>query len=94
MRERRLRQYLRSFKQRMGWIRISLGAAYYCEEVNMEPDDLEPKFKITKPKNLEVLSIQALHEYILELEEEINRAREEISAKEIAREGAEAIFER
>lgn len=58
----------------------------------MEPDDLEPRKKRPEVKNLEVRSVEALHEYIAELEAEIARARAEIAAKEKARSGAEQIF--
>ena len=54
-----------------------------------EPD--QPKKK-TEPKNLEELSIEALGEYIEELEAEIVRVRETIQEKEQARNGAESFF--
>ena len=40
------------------------------------------------------MSIEALYDYISELENEIHRTREEISAKEVAREGAEKVFKK
>ena len=58
----------------------------------MDPEDLEPKTKKPAPKNLEVMSIEALHEYVAELEAEIARVREMIAAKEKARVGAETLF--
>jgi len=58
----------------------------------MEWKDLEPQTEKPKPKNLEVMSIEALGEYIEELEAEIARVREMIAAKEIARDGAESVF--
>ncbi|MBP11785.1 MAG: DUF1192 domain-containing protein [Acidiferrobacteraceae bacterium] len=54
-----------------------------------EPD--QPKKK-TERKNLEELSIEALGEYIEELEAEIVRVREMIQEKEQARNGAESFF--
>jgi uncharacterized small protein (DUF1192 family) len=60
----------------------------------MDPEDLEPKTKKPAPKNLEVMSIEALHEYVAELEAEIARVREMIAAKEKARVGAETLFRR
>ncbi len=60
----------------------------------MEPEDLEPRTKKPVPKNLEVMSIEALHEYIAELEAEIARVREAIGGKEKARMGAETLFRR
>ena len=60
----------------------------------MDLNDLEPKNVKPKPINLEVMSVEALYDYIRELEDEINRTRNEISAKEIAREGAEKVFKK
>ncbi len=60
----------------------------------MDMDDLELLKKKTKPMNLEIMSLDALREYILELEAEISRARTEIAAKEIARQGAEEVFKK
>jgi uncharacterized small protein (DUF1192 family) len=40
------------------------------------------------------MSIEALHEYVGELEAEIARVRETIAAKEKARVGAETLFRR
>ena len=60
----------------------------------MDLNDLEPKNVKPKPINLEVMSIEALYDYIGELEDEIKRARDEISAKEVARKGAENVFKK
>lgn len=60
----------------------------------MSFDDLEPQKKKPVLKNLEELSIEALHEYIAEMETEIERVRESIKAKEAARQGAEAFFKK
>ncbi len=60
----------------------------------MDAEDLEPQHKKQKPPpvNLEVLSIEALGEYIEELEAEIERVRAAITQKESARAGAETFF--
>ena len=58
----------------------------------MDLDDLEPRNKKPPPKNLDEMSIEALNDYIAELEGEIARVRGAISAKEAARAGAEAVF--
>ena len=58
----------------------------------MDTDDLEPPKKIEKPIDMEIMSIEALGEYIAGLELEIQRAREQINAKEKARRGAEPVF--
>ncbi len=60
----------------------------------MDMDDLLPTKKQPPKKNLEELSIEALNDYIAELEEEIARARDEIKKKEAARQGAEAFFKK
>jgi len=60
----------------------------------METDDLEPQQKKPALKNLEVMSIEALNDYIGELEGEIARAREMIASKEDARAGAETFFKK
>lgn len=58
----------------------------------MDENDLEPKTKKPDIKNLEVLSVEALEEYIGDLEAEIERVREEIKRKNSARSAAESVF--
>jgi len=58
----------------------------------MDLDELEPVKKPQAKKDLEVMSIEALGEYIEELEGEIARVREAIAQKEKARLGAESVF--
>ena len=58
----------------------------------MDTGDLEPVAKKPDLKNLEVMSIEALGEYIARLEGEIERTRAEIALKEKARDGAESVF--
>ncbi len=58
----------------------------------MEEDDLAPRAEKPGPKKLGLMSIEALHEYIAELEAEIARAGEMIAEKEAARASAEAVF--
>jgi uncharacterized small protein (DUF1192 family) len=58
----------------------------------MDTDDLEPPKKKAEIKDLEVMSIEALGEYIGELEAEINRVRDAIKTKDAARNGAESAF--
>ncbi|MDP6785727.1 MAG: DUF1192 domain-containing protein [Rhodospirillales bacterium] len=58
----------------------------------MDLDDLEPRNKKPEPRNLDVMSIEALNEYIGELEAEIARIRHAIAAKEEARAGADSVF--
>jgi uncharacterized small protein (DUF1192 family) len=58
----------------------------------MDIEDLEPR-KTAAPKgDLKGLSIGELTDYIAELEAEIQRARDQIKAKQSVRAGAEALF--
>lgn len=60
----------------------------------MDTDDLEPpKPKPGKP-DLEPMSIEALHEYIADMEAEIARARAAIAGKQGVRSHAEQLFKR
>ena len=58
----------------------------------MDLDDLEPRDKQPEPKNLDVMSIEALEDYIAEMETEIARVRQAIAAKKEARAGADSVF--
>ena len=58
----------------------------------MDLEDLEPTKKAVAKKNLDVLSIEALGDYIAELEAEIARVRAAIAAKQSARDAAHAAF--
>ncbi len=58
----------------------------------MEEMDLEPQKKKPDVKNLEVMSVEALEDYIGELQVEIERVRVEIANKQSARGDAEAVF--
>jgi len=58
----------------------------------MVSDDLEPITVQAEIKNLEIMSIEALHEYIEELRIEIGRVEEAIKAKESARQNADTFF--
>ena len=60
----------------------------------MDIEDLEPKKQQPPKKDLEVMSIEALGEYIEDLEAEIARVRNAIKLKEAARQGAEAFFKK
>ena len=59
----------------------------------MNADDLEPTVKKDIIKDLDVMSIEALGDYISELEEEIERVKEAIIAKKRARSSAERVFD-
>ena len=60
----------------------------------MDLEELEPVKKKRVLKDLDILSIEALGEYIDELEIEITRAQDKISFKKNAREGAEMLFKK
>ena len=60
----------------------------------MDEEDLLPRWQPPKPKDLTLLGIAELEEYIAGLESEIARARAEIAAKQKQRSGAEALFKR
>jgi uncharacterized small protein (DUF1192 family) len=55
-------------------------------------DPEEPRNVKPKPLALEVMSIEALGEYIAEMEAEIARVREAIAGKSSARQDAESVF--
>jgi uncharacterized small protein (DUF1192 family) len=57
-----------------------------------EEDSVKPK-QPPKP-NLEIMSIQALHDYIGDLQAEIERARAMIRQKQGVRGEAESLFKR
>jgi uncharacterized small protein (DUF1192 family) len=60
----------------------------------MDEDDLDPRRKVPKPKDLTPLSIAELEDYIAAMEGEIVRVRAAIAAKRNQRGGAESIFKR
>jgi uncharacterized small protein (DUF1192 family) len=60
----------------------------------MDEEDLVPQRQPPKPKDLTLMGIAELEEYIATLDAEIARARAEIAAKQKQRSGAEAIFKR
>lgn len=58
----------------------------------MDWDDLDPKKKPVPLRNLEVMGIEELRDYIGELKAEIIRVEAAIAAKEKVKSGAEALF--
>ena len=58
----------------------------------MDTDDLEPIQKPKEQVNLEIMSIEDLHEYVEELKAEIARVEAAIVAKGDARSEAEKFF--
>jgi uncharacterized small protein (DUF1192 family) len=64
------------------------------KEHAMDEEDLLPQRQPKKPKDLTLLGIAELEEYIAGLAGEIARARAEIAAKQKQRSGADALFKR
>jgi uncharacterized small protein (DUF1192 family) len=60
----------------------------------MDEEDLEPRRKTPKLRDLSPMAIAELETYIVELEQEILRVRDEIAAKRKQRGGAESLFKR
>jgi uncharacterized small protein (DUF1192 family) len=60
----------------------------------MDLEELEPTKKPPTLRNLEVMSIEALQNYIEELRSEIKRVETEIAHKRSARAGAESFFKK
>jgi uncharacterized small protein (DUF1192 family) len=60
----------------------------------IDDEDLTPQRQPPKLKDLTLLGIAELEEYIAGLDSEIARARAEIAAKQKQRSGAEALFKR
>ena len=60
----------------------------------LDEEDLTPQRQPPKLKDLTLLGIAELEEYIAGLDSEIARARAEIASKQKQRSGAEALFKR
>jgi uncharacterized small protein (DUF1192 family) len=60
----------------------------------VDEEDLEPRRKLPKLRDLAPLAIAELETYITELEAEILRVKDDIAAKRKQRGGAESLFKR
>ena len=58
----------------------------------IDADDLEPLRRKPKPRDLDMLSIEELGEYIADMEAEMRRVREKIAAKQSHSSAAAALF--
>ncbi len=58
----------------------------------MDLEDLEPRKQQPKPKDLELMGVEELDEYLAELESEAERVREKIAAKKTYLSGAADLF--
>lgn len=64
------------------------------EREAVDDEELEPRRKTPKLRDLAPLAVAELETYIGELEAEILRVRDEIAAKRKQRGGAESLFKR
>ena len=58
----------------------------------MDIEDLEPRKKTVPPVNLDIMSIEELHEYVRSLEAEIARTKVKIDAKKAHLGAAASLF--
>ena len=58
----------------------------------MDLEDLEPRKRKPKKRDLDPLGLEELRDYVLELKEEIERTQEEIRKKEKHRQGLDGLF--
>lgn len=58
----------------------------------MDIEELEPQKKKPQPRNLDVLSIEELNNYIDEMKAEIRRVEEKIAAKKAHLSAASGLF--
>lgn len=55
-------------------------------------DDTDPKTKRAKPRVLDKMSVPELHEYVVQLKEEMARVEAEIAKKDKHKNAADAFF--
>ena len=60
----------------------------------MDLDELEPRKGRPQPKNLEIMGVEELEDYILRLQAEIERVQAALDKKRGHRGSAEALFKR
>ena len=58
----------------------------------MDLDDLEPQNRPPRKKNLDVMSVDELEDYVAALQAEISRTEDEIAKKRAHLSGADALF--
>jgi uncharacterized small protein (DUF1192 family) len=58
----------------------------------MDTDDLEPQKRKPQLRNLDVLSIEELNDYIADMKTEIRRVEEKIAAKKAHASAAAGLF--
>ncbi len=60
----------------------------------MDPMDLEPRKAIAKPKDLDLMGVEELQDYLAELEAEAERVRAKIAGKTDYKAAADSLFKR
>jgi uncharacterized small protein (DUF1192 family) len=58
----------------------------------MDPEDLEPRTRRPKPRDLDVLGVDELEGYIEELKQEIARVEAKLAAKKAYLSGVSGLF--
>lgn len=58
----------------------------------MDIEDLEPRKAKPKPRDLDLMGVEELEEYLAELKEEAARVEAKIAAKKSYKAGAEGLF--
>lgn len=58
----------------------------------MDPEELEPRKKLSTPPDLDRMSIEELKDYIAAMEAEISRVKAKIEAKKTHLAGAAGLF--
>ena len=59
-----------------------------------ELDDLDPRQKKTQPRNLDVMNVEDLEEYVLVLKAELERVQAKIKAKQSHAAVAASLFKK
>ncbi len=59
-----------------------------------ELDDLDPRQKKTQPRNLDVMNVEDLKEYVVALKAELERVEAKIKAKQSHAEAAASLFKK
>ena len=57
-------------------------------------DDLDPRQKKTQPKNLDVMNVEDLEEYVVVLKAELERVEAKIKAKQSHATAAASLFKK
>ena len=58
----------------------------------MDPEDLEPRKQTVKPKDLDVMGVEELNDYLAGLESEVARVKAKIESKKAYLSGAGSFF--